>query len=69
MIVLFNLMLWATILATAAVAFLLLWEDSQDRSRALRAQHDARWVCACACPGLSGHHSHYRCEFTNKEES
>ena len=63
MVFLTHLMLWGTLTAAAGLAWLLLWSDSQDRLRALRAQHDERWGCACSCPGLPGYHAHRRCEF------
>lgn len=58
-----DLILWATILGAAGIAWALLWSDAMDRRRNLRAQHDAKWGCACACPGLRGFHSHERCQF------
>lgn len=63
MIVLANIVLWTLILSVAAVAWTLLWSDAMDRRRAIRAAHEDRWRCACACPSLPGYHSHGRCEF------
>lgn len=60
---LFQLLFIGTALAAAMIAWSLLWSDAMDRRRAIRAAHDAKWSCACSCPGLTGFHSHKRCVF------
>lgn len=63
MTTIFDLMFWGTGVVAALLAWALLWADAQDRRRAMRAEHDRKYGCACGNTYLRGHHSHRRCEF------